>query len=64
MKQRAFVVSVAYSKTEVAQVALLSIVLLREAVTAASAVAIALATIGVVRLLKPKPESGGDHAPA
>ena len=36
MKQRAFVVSVAYSKTEVVQVALLSIVLLREGVTAAS----------------------------
>jgi len=63
MKQRAFVVSVAYSKTEVVQVALLSIVLLREGVTAASAVAIALATVGVILLsLKGgKPAAGGDE---
>jgi drug/metabolite transporter (DMT)-like permease len=50
MQQRTFVVAVAYSKTEVLQVALLSAVLLSETVSASSAAAIVLATLGVTLL--------------
>lgn len=50
MQQRSFVVAVAYSKTEVVQVALFSILLLGEAISTGSALAIALATLGVLLL--------------
>lgn len=50
MGQRTFVVAVAYSKTEVLQVALFSAVLLHEAISGASALAIVLASVGVMLL--------------
>lgn len=56
MEARSFVVAVAYSKTEVLQIGLYSIVLLAEPLSAAAIGAIVLATIGVL-LLSVKPES-------
>jgi drug/metabolite transporter (DMT)-like permease len=50
MQRRSFVVAVAYSKTEVLQVALFSAVLLSEPVGASSATAIVLASLGVLLL--------------
>lgn len=50
MEQRSFVVGVAFSKTEVLQIALYSVVLLAEPVHVATLVAILLATIGVILL--------------
>jgi drug/metabolite transporter (DMT)-like permease len=50
MQQRSFIVAVAYSKTEVLQVALFSSVLLHEHVSALSAAAIVLASAGVLML--------------
>ncbi len=56
MEQRSFVVAVAYSKTELIQIALYSIVLLAEQLSAPTAIAIALATVGVI-LLSVKPSA-------
>jgi drug/metabolite transporter (DMT)-like permease len=50
MQQRTFVVAVAYSKTEVLQVALFAVALLGEGVSASSAAAIVLASLGVILL--------------
>lgn len=50
MQQRSFIVAVAYSKTEVLQVALFSALLLGEPVGGASAVAIIVASLGVLIL--------------
>jgi drug/metabolite transporter (DMT)-like permease len=50
MDQRGFIVAVAYSKTELLQVAVLSLLVLGEAVSAPTAIAIVLATFGVVLL--------------
>ncbi len=50
MERTNFAVASAYSKTEVLQVAVFAVVLLGEAVTLASAVAIVIATAGVVLL--------------
>jgi len=50
MTHRSFVVSVVFSKTEVIQVAIYSILFLGESIPAAAAVAIALSTAGVVLL--------------
>jgi uncharacterized membrane protein len=50
MQQRSFIVAVAYSKTEVLQVALFSSLLLHEHVSALSGLAIVLASIGVLML--------------
>jgi len=50
MDQRGFIVAVAYSKTEVLQVAILSLVVLGEAVSGPTAIAIVLATMGVILL--------------
>ncbi|HVO90280.1 MAG TPA: EamA/RhaT family transporter [Casimicrobiaceae bacterium] len=50
MAQRSFIVAVAYSKTELLQIALYSIVLLGEALSGATAIAIAMATAGVLLL--------------
>lgn len=50
MERTNFAVASAYSKTEVLQVAVLAVILLGEAVTAASALAIVVATAGVVLL--------------
>jgi len=59
MEQRSFVVAVAYSKTEIVQIGLYSIVLLAEAPTLAGVCAIALASMGVVLLsVKPLGERG------
>ena len=59
MEARSFVVAVAYAKTEVLQVGVFSIVLLGEALTAASVSAIGLATLGVLLLsVKPGEERG------
>jgi uncharacterized membrane protein len=59
MGQRSFVVAVAYSKTEIVQIGLYSIVLLAEPPTVAGMCAIALATVGVVLLsVKPVAERG------
>lgn len=50
MAQRSFIVAVAYSKTELVQIVVFSIVLLGEASSGATVVAIALATAGVLLL--------------
>jgi uncharacterized membrane protein len=63
MEQRSFVVAVAYSKTEIVQIGLYSIVLLGESLSIPTALAIVMATIGVVMLsIKPEDERGGDLA--
>lgn len=54
MKQRNFVVGVAYSKTDALQVALFGTLFLRELPGAAALLAIALATAGVVMLSLPQ----------
>ena len=56
MEQRSFVVAVAYSKTELIQIALYSIVLLAERLSLPTIIAIALATVGVI-LLSVKPSA-------
>ena len=59
MEQRSFVVAVAYSKTEVLQIGVYSIVLLGEPLSAAAVGAIVLATFGVLLLsVKPGAERG------
>lgn len=59
MEARSFVVAVAFSKTELLQVGLFSIVLLGEPLTTAAVCAIALASIGVVLLsVKPSAQRG------
>jgi len=50
MTHRSFVVSVVFSKTEVIQVAVYSVVLLAESISAAAVIAIVLSTAGVVLL--------------
>ncbi len=50
MRERNFAVGVAYSKTEVVQVALLSLVLLGDRLTFASGLAVAAGTLGVLLL--------------
>lgn len=50
MQQRSFIVAVAYSKTEVLQVALFSLLLLGESVGASSLLAIVIASAGVMML--------------
>ena len=50
MRERNFAVGVAYSKTEVVQVALFSFVLLGDRLTVASALAVASGTLGVLLL--------------
>lgn len=54
MRERAFVVVVAYSKTEPVQVALFSVVVLHEFITLPVSAAILAATIGVVVMSWPK----------
>ena len=55
MELRSFVVGVAFAKTEILQIGILSIVLLGEPLTAASASAMGLATAGVILLsLQPR----------
>jgi drug/metabolite transporter (DMT)-like permease len=63
MNQRSFVVTIAYIKTEPVQVALLGLVLLGDAVTPWLALAILVATAGVVVMsLKPGAETRGTQA--
>ncbi len=50
MEHRSFIVAVAYSKTELVQIVIYSIILLGEAVSPGTVVAIALATVGVLLL--------------
>jgi drug/metabolite transporter (DMT)-like permease len=60
MNQRSFVVSIAYIKTEPVQVALFGLILLGDAVTPWLALAILVATAGVVVMsLKPGAAAGG-----
>jgi drug/metabolite transporter (DMT)-like permease len=60
MHERSFVVAIAYIKTEPVQVALFGLVLLGDAVTAWLALAILVATLGVVVMsLKPGAAAGG-----
>jgi drug/metabolite transporter (DMT)-like permease len=60
MNQRSFVVTIAYIKTEPVQVALFGLVLLGDAVTPWLALAILVATAGVVVMsLKPGTQAGG-----
>ncbi len=63
MEQRSFVVAVAYSKTEIIQIALYSLVLLGERLSIPTAVAIILASVGVV-LLSVKPSAERERAMA
>jgi drug/metabolite transporter (DMT)-like permease len=63
MEARSFVVAVAYSKTELLQIGVLSVLLLAEPLTIAAVAAIALATAGVVLLsIKPGDERGAGIA--
>jgi drug/metabolite transporter (DMT)-like permease len=63
MEERSFVVVVAYSKTEILQIGVLSVVLLAEPLTLAAFVAIVLATIGVLLLsIKPGDQRGAGIA--
>ncbi len=64
MQQRNFIVGVAFSKTEVLQVALLSTVFLHEVPTWLAALAMALATLGVVLLSLPAKAAGTPGAGA
>jgi drug/metabolite transporter (DMT)-like permease len=60
MNQRSFVVTIAYIKTEPVQVALFGLILLGDAVTPWLALAILVATVGVVVMsLKPGAAAGG-----
>jgi drug/metabolite transporter (DMT)-like permease len=60
MNQRSFVVTIAYIKTEPVQVALFGLILLGDAVTPWLALAILVATAGVVVMsLKPGADAGG-----
>src|SRR6202040_525556 len=60
MNERSFVVTIAYIKTEPVQVALFGLVLLGDAVTPWLALAILIATAGVVAMsLKPGSAAGG-----
>jgi drug/metabolite transporter (DMT)-like permease len=60
MNQRSFVVTIAYIKTEPVQVALFGLILLGDAVTPSLALAILVATAGVVVMsLKPGAAAGG-----
>ena len=59
MRERSFVVTTAYTKTEPVQVALFAVVFLGETVSAALATAILIATVGVVVLSWPS-RAGGD----
>ncbi len=54
MKQRNFIVGVTFSKTEVLQVGIFATLFLHEVPTAVSALAMAVATLGVVSLSWPK----------
>ncbi|NEL42906.1 MAG: EamA/RhaT family transporter, partial [Xanthomonas perforans] len=54
MKERNFILAVAYSKTEVLQVALFSTVLLHELPGTVAMLAMAAATLGVVLLSLPR----------
>jgi drug/metabolite transporter (DMT)-like permease len=63
MNARSFVVAIAYIKTEPVQVALFGLVLLGDAVTPSLALAIMVATAGVVLMsLKPGAQSDGKRA--
>ena len=55
MAERSFAIGLVYSKSEVIQVALFSVIFLGEALSLATALAIVLATFGVV-LLSPRPQ--------
>ncbi|MEO7940224.1 MAG: EamA/RhaT family transporter, partial [Burkholderiaceae bacterium] len=61
MKQRNFIIGVTFSKTEVLQVGLFGIVALQELPTVGAAIAMVVATVGVVLLSMPR---GGDAAVA
>ncbi len=60
MEHRSFIVAVAYSKTELVQIVVYSLVLLGEAVSLATAGAILLATVGVLMLSVKPAEARGD----
>jgi len=63
MERRSFVVAVVYSKTEIVQIGLYSIVLLGEPLSIPAACAIALASMGVLLLsIKPVAETGSRHS--
>jgi drug/metabolite transporter (DMT)-like permease len=62
MKERSFVVTTAYSKTEPVQVALFGLVFLGDALTAGLVVAIVIATAGVMVMSWPKGDAAADRA--
>jgi len=59
MEERNFAIGVVYSKTEIIQIAIFAIVLLGDPLSTATALAIAVATAGLV-LLSPKPAGGSE----
>ena len=61
MQQRSFIVAVAYSKTEVLQIALYSVLLLGEHISGASVIAIIVATVGVILLSVKRGVVGEGH---
>ena len=60
MRERSFVVTTAYTKTEPIQVALFTVVFLGERITAALAAAILIATAGVLMLSWPSRAAGSE----
>lgn len=58
MQERSFVVAIAYTKTEPLQVALFALIFLGEALSPVPALAVAIATIGVVVMSWPSHASG------
>jgi uncharacterized membrane protein len=60
MRERSFVVAIAYIKTEAVQVAVFSLVFLKEMLTLPLSVAIALATAGVLLMSWPKATARSD----
>lgn len=61
MAARSFAIGLVFSKSEVIQVAIFSVIFLGESVSAVTAAAVAVATLGVV-LLSPRPGGGADSA--
>ena len=64
MKQKSFVVTIAYTKTEPVLVALFSLIFLGQSLGLAKAAAISLATFGVVLMSWPKTRTEASLAPA
>lgn len=63
MRERAFVVAIAYTKTEPVWVALFAVIVLREPLSALTSAAILIATLGVMLMSWPKKSEAGLWSP-